>query len=62
FLSAGVMGVGLICAKYWLGSIVECKIIRLFFLLMIAVAGYIAVSLVFNFKQTISILKWRRKK
>ena len=62
FLSAGVMGVGLICAKYWLGNIVEYKIIRLFFLLMIAVAGYIAVSLVFNFKQTISILKWRRKK
>lgn len=62
FLSAIIMSFFLISAKCWIGDIIDYKIIKLFILLLLAVIGYIGASLIFNYNQTITILKWRKKR
>jgi len=62
FVSAIIMGVFLIYAKFWIGDIINYKVIKLVILLLVAVISYMGVSLIFNYNQTMAILKWRRKR
>lgn len=62
FSCAVIMGLVLVYAKIWLEEIIDYKILRLVILLIIAMAAYIGTSLMFNFTQTISILRWRKRR